>query len=156
SVGAAPLAQAQGARPLFSASSELVVLHVTVRDKTNRYLDGLEKDAFTVIEHGRAQPLRFFIHEDAPAALGFLIDSRGTMQPNRDLGLAAASAFANASKRQDGMFALSFNEQVRSALTVESPFSSDPVVLQDALRRAVNPRGRTTLYDASARGLEYV
>jgi Ca-activated chloride channel family protein len=155
-VGAGPAALAQDGRPLFSVSSELVVLHVTVRDKTNRYLDGLEQDAFNVIENGRAQPVRFFLHEDAPATIGLLIDNSGTMQPNRDLVLAAATAFASTSNPQDDMFALAFNEEVRSALTADSPFTSDPAVLRAALHHAVTARGRTALYDAIAHGLEYV
>ena len=155
-VSAAPAAQAQDGQPLFSVSSELVVLNVTVRDNNNRYLDGLEQDAFTVLENGRAQPVRFFLHEDAPVTIGLLIDNSGTMQPNRDLVVAAATAFANMSNPQDDMFALAFNEQVHAALTADAPFTSDPVVLRNALQRAVVPRGRTALYDAVARGLEYV
>jgi Ca-activated chloride channel homolog len=155
-VNAAPSPQGQDGRPLFAVSSELVVLHVTVRDNTNRYLDGLARDAFTVIENGRAQLVRFFLHEDAPATIGLLIDNSGTMQPNRDLVLAAATAFASTSNPQDDMFALAFNEDVRSALSADAPFTSDPGVLRDALRHLVTARGRTALYDAIARGLEYV
>ena len=152
----AAFGQAQDARPLFAARSELVVLNVTVRDTSNRYLDGLEKDAFTVVENGQVQPVHFFLHEDAPVTIGLIIDNSWTMQPNRDLVVAAATAFANTSNPQDDMFALAFNEEVRSALTADSPFTSDPVVLRDALQRAVIPRGRTALYDAVARGIEYV
>jgi Ca-activated chloride channel family protein len=155
-VGAAPSPQAQDGRPLFAVSSELVVLHVTVRDHTNRYLDGLAPDEFTVTENGRPQPLRFFLHEDAPATIGLLIDNSGTMQPNRDLVLAAATTFAGTSNPQDDMFALAFNEEVRPALGADAPFTGDPGVLRNALRQAVTARGRTALYDAIARGLEYV
>ncbi len=34
-------------RPTFKASSELVVLHVYVRDRGGRYITGLTRDAFT-------------------------------------------------------------------------------------------------------------
>ena len=132
------------------------MLNVTVREKGNRYLDGLPKDAFTVFENDRPQPVRFFLHDDAPVTMGLLIDNSGSMQPNRDLVVAAASAFAKTSNPQDDMFALVFNEEVHSALTTESPFTRDPVALRDALQRAVTTRGRTALYDAMARGLEYV
>ena len=155
-VNAAPAAQTQDSRPLFTLSSELVVLNVTVRDKGNRYLDGLDKDAFTVFENDQTQPVRFFLHEDAPVTIGLLIDNSGSMQPNRDLVVAAASAFAKTSNPRDDMFALAFNEEVHSALATESPFTHDPVVLREALQNAVTTRGRTALYDAIARGLEYV
>lgn len=132
------------------------MLNVTVRDKSNRYLDGLAKDAFTVFENGQAQPLRFFMSEDAPVTIGLLIDNSGSMQPNRELVVAAATAFAESSNPQDDIFALAFNEEVHAALSTESPFTNDPAVLREALQRAVTTRGRTALYDAIARGLEDV
>jgi VWFA-related protein len=132
------------------------MLNVTVKDKGNRYLDGLDKDAFTVFENEQPQPIRFFMNEDAPVTIGLIIDNSGSMQPNRDLVLAAASAFAQTSNPQDDMFALAFNEEVHAALTTESPFTNNPVVLREALDHSVTTRGRTALYDAVSRGLEYV
>ena len=64
--------------PTFSASSELVVLHVTVRDKKGAYVAGLEQSAFNVIEDGRAQTVSHFTDADTPATIGLLIDSSGT------------------------------------------------------------------------------
>src|SRR5215831_17488540 len=101
-------AQAQDGGPQFFTRSELVVLNVTVRDKGNRYLDGLEEKAFTVLENGHAQPVRFFLHEDAPVTIGLLIDNSWTMQPVRDLVVAATAAFANTSNPQAQLFALAF------------------------------------------------
>jgi VWFA-related protein len=94
--------------------------------------------------------------EDAPVTVGLLIDNSGSMQPNRNLVVAAASAFAETSNPQDDIFALAFNEEVRAALATESPFTNDPHVLREALDRTVTARGRTALYDAIERGLEYV
>jgi Ca-activated chloride channel family protein len=155
-VNAAPPGQRQEALPLFSVSSELVVLNVTVRDKGNRYLDGLDKESFTVFENDQTQPVRFFLHEDAPVTIGLLIDNSGSMQPNRDLVVAAATAFAKTSNQRDDMFALAFNEEVHPALAGDAPFTHDPVVLREALQNVVTTRGRTALYDAVDRGLQYV
>jgi VWFA-related protein len=149
-------ASAQVQEPQFSTRSELVVLNVTVRDTGNRYLDGLEENAFTVLEDGHVQPVRFFLHEDAPVTIGLLIDNSWTMHPIRDLVVAAAAAFADTSNPQDELFALAFNEEVHAALTADSPFTSDSAVLRSALQGAVTARGRTALYDAVAGGLEYV
>jgi Ca-activated chloride channel homolog len=146
----------QNQRPSFSIKSELVMLNVTVKDKSKRYLDGLPRDAFTVFENGQAQPVRFFMNEDAPVTIGLLIDNSGSMQPNRNLVVAAATAFAETSNPQDDIFALAFDDEVRAALATESPFTNDPAVLREALQRTVTTRGRTALYDAIARGLEYV
>ena len=153
---AAPPQQGQDAPPLFSVKSELVVLNVTVRGKGHRYLDGLSKDAFTVFDNDQAQPVRFFLHEDAPVTIGLLIDNSGSMQPNRDLVLAAASAFAESSNPQDDMFGLAFNEDVHPTLAAETPFTHDPGILRVGLEREITTRGRTALYDAMVRGLQYV
>jgi len=155
-VNAAPPQQGQNTRPLFSVKSELVMLNVTVRDKSRRYLDGLQQDAFTIFENEQQQAIRFFMNEDAPVTIGLLIDNSGSMQPNRDLVIAAASAFARTSNPRDDLFALTFNEEVQAALATESPFTNDPEMLREALQRAVTTRGRTALYDALDRGLEYV
>jgi Ca-activated chloride channel family protein len=155
-VTAAPPQQVQDVQPLFSVTSELVMLNVTVRDKGRRYLDGLQKEWFTIFENERQQPIRFFMNEDAPVTIGLLIDNSGSMQPNRDLVVAAATAFAKTSNPRDDLFSLVFNEEVHSALSTEAPFTNDPEVLREALQRAVTTRGRTALYDAIDRGLQYV
>jgi Ca-activated chloride channel homolog len=142
--------------PLFSIRSELVLLSVTVKDRKHQYVTGLQKEAFTVFDNGQPQAIRFFMSEDAPVTIGLLIDNSGSMQPNRSLVVAAASAFAETSNPQDDIFALAFNEDVRAALSTESPFTNDPAILRDALQRVVTTRGRTALYDAIVRGLEYV
>lgn len=143
-------------RPLFSVKSELVLLSVTVKDRKNQYLTGLSKDAFTVFDNGQQRPIRFFMTEDAPVTIGLLIDNSGSMQPNRALVVAAATSFAETSNPQDDIFALAFNEEVRAALTTESPFTNEPAILRDALQQVVTTRGRTALHDAIMRGLEYV
>jgi VWFA-related protein len=142
--------------PTFSASSELVVLHVSVRDRKGAYVQGLTQDAFNVIEDGRAQQVRFFTDTDTPATVGLLIDSSGSMYQYRPLTIASVTAFAEASHPQDEIFALAFNEYVTAVLPAGSPFTSDGAVLRGALERAINSRGRTALYDAIAGGVDYL
>jgi Ca-activated chloride channel homolog len=142
--------------PTFSASSELVVLHVTVRDRKGAYVQGLTQDAFNVIEDGRAQQVRFFTDTDTPATVGLLIDSSGSMYQYRPLTIASVTAFAEASHPQDEIFALAFNEYVTAVLPAGAPFTSDGAVLRGALERGINSRGRTALYDAIAGGVDYL
>jgi Ca-activated chloride channel family protein len=143
-------------RPSFSSESELVVLHVTVKDQQGRYIAGLPQDAFSIFEDNRPQSVSFFSSEDAPVTVGLLVDNSGSMQPNRDLVLAAATAFVERSNPQDEVFALTFNETIQAALPPEMPFTSDPRILRDALAHAISTRGRTALYDAIAAGEEYL
>ena len=145
-----------GQSPLFSSRADLVVLHVSVTDRSGADVSGLPQDAFEVFEDKRPQPIQFFLSQDAPVTVGLLIDSSGSMRPNRDLVIAAATAFAAASNPQDETFACAFNDDVNAVLPATAPFTSDPNVLHRALDRAVIPRGRTALYDALSAGLDYV
>src|SRR6478735_9161260 len=85
---------AQEPAPNFSSESQLVVLHVAVRDRKGGYVGGLEKNAFHVFENKQQQAISFFSSQDAPVTVGLLIDSSGSMSPNRDLVIAAAMGLA--------------------------------------------------------------
>lgn len=140
----------------FSARSELVVLHVMVKNRDGSYVSGLLQDAFTIIEDGEPQAIHVFGQEDAPATIGIVIDSSGSMTTSRDRMIAAAASFAKTSNPEDDMFALAFNDGVRAALPPVAPFTHDSEVLRSALVAAIVPTGRTALYDAISAGLEYV
>jgi VWFA-related protein len=142
--------------PVFTAESSLVVLHVTVKDKQNHYVGGLSKDAFEVFENDKPQEVALFTAEDAPVTVGLLIDNSGSMHSNRELVLAAATAFVERSNRSDEVFGLTFNENVQAALPRDAPFTSDAQVLRSALANTVGARGRTALYDAIADGIDYL
>lgn len=143
-------------RPVFSSESDLVVVHATVKDRNGAYVTGLTRDAFAILEDGRPQNAQLFTNEDAPVTVGFLIDSSGSMQPNRARVIAAADAFAEASHSSDEMFGLAFNDSVRAALPPTAPFTSDVAVLQDALTNTIRAYGRTALFDAISAGLDYL
>ena len=102
-------------RPTFKSNSELVVLHVSVRDRGGRYITGLTKDAFTVIDDAKPQTLEMFSADEVPATVGFLIDNSNSMRPSRERVVASAVAFAKHSHPQDEIFVLTFNETVRQA-----------------------------------------
>ena len=142
--------------PVFKADSELVVLHVTVKDRNGAYVAGLPREAFGVVEDGRAQTVRLLTDTDTPVTVGLLIDSSASMQPIRHLVIAGATVFAEASHPRDEVFALAFNETVTPALLPGAPFTSDSTVLRAALERSVNGRGRTALYDAISIGVDYL
>jgi Ca-activated chloride channel family protein len=143
-------------RPHFTSQSDLVVLHVNVKDTKGAHVGGLTQRAFGVLEDGRLQTIEFFNVEDAPVTVGLLIDGSGSMQPSRERVIAAAAAFAEVSNPRDEMFALGFNEHVRPVFSPASPFTSDANVLRRALEPALNARGKTALFDAITAGLDYL
>ena len=149
-------AQEPDARPNFSSQSELVVLHVAVKDKRGGYVGGLGQDAFRVLENRRPQEISFFHNQDAPVTVGMLVDASGSMAPNRDLVIAASMAFSKAMNPQDEFFVLGFNEHIHTPLPADKPFTNFEPALRVALVQAIKARGQTAIYNAVNTGLDYV
>jgi Ca-activated chloride channel family protein len=139
--------------PTFRASSELVVLHVSVRDRGGRYITGLTKEAFTVIDDARPQTLEMFSADEVPASVGFLIDNSNSMRQSRERVIASAVAFANKSHPQDEIFVLTFNEVVRDAWGPSLVSEMDPGAFGAAMHASVVARGMTAIYDGILAGL---
>jgi Ca-activated chloride channel family protein len=151
-----PSAQEPAAKPDFSTQSELVVLHVAVKDKKGGYVGGLGQDSFRVLEDRRPQEISFFNNQDAPVTVGLIIDASGSMAPNRSMVIAASMAFTKAMNQQDEFFVLGFNEQIHAPLPVEKPFTNSEPTLRVALVQAIKARGQTAVYNAVNAGIDYV
>jgi VWFA-related protein len=145
----------RGQKANFSSESQVVVLHVAVRDGKG-YVSGLEQKAFRVLENKQPQAVSFFSSQDTPVTVGLLIDSSGSMGGNRDRVIAAAVAFAQNSNPDDDIFALAFNENVRAALPDDAPFTRDPTTLRLALYRTIGAKGQSGVYNAVDAGLRYL
>jgi Ca-activated chloride channel family protein len=155
-VVAVPSAQELDPKPTFSSQSDLVVLHVAVKDKKGGYVGGLGQDAFRVLENRRPQEISFFHNQDAPVTVGMLIDASGSMGPNRDMVIAASMAFSKAMNPQDEFFVLGFNEEIHSPLPAAKPFTNFEPELRVALVQAIKAQGQTAIYNAVNAGLDYV
>ena len=153
---AAPSAQQPDAKPNFSSQSELVVLHVAVKDRKGGYVGGLGQESFRVLEDRRPQEISFFNNQDAPVTVGLLIDASGSMAPNRTMVIAASMAFTKAMNPQDEFFVLGFNEHIHTPLPAEKPFTNSEPALRIALVQAIKARGQTAIYNALDAGLDYV
>jgi VWFA-related protein len=154
--GRAQEAEPQPAQPTFSTESQLVVLHVAVRDRKGGYVGGLSQDSFRVTENKKPQEISFFHSQDAPVTVGLLIDSSGSMAPNREMVIAASLGFSKAMNPQDEFFVLGFNEGLHTPLPSERPFTHEEPVLRVALVQAIKARGQTAIYNAVDAGLDYV
>jgi len=147
--------EADGQKANFSSESQVVVLHVAVRDRKG-YVNGLEQKAFRVFENKQPQPVSFFSSQDTPVTVGLVIDSSGSMGGNRERVIAAAVAFAQNSNPADDIFALAFNEEVKRALPEDQPFTRDITTLRLALYKAIGARGQSGVYNAIDAGLRYL
>jgi VWFA-related protein len=142
--------------PVFTGRAELTVLNVVVTNRSGEYVAALPREAFTVYEDGVAQPIELFISDDVPATVGLVVDSSASMHAMRELVSAAAGTFAATSHPDDEIFALTFNDRVRTVLPAGQDFTGDPHLLEMSLRDGLRTHGRTALYDAVAGGLAYV
>jgi Ca-activated chloride channel homolog len=147
---------AQEPRADFSSESRVVVLHVAVKDRKGGYVGGLNQGAFKISEDKQPQAISFFHNQDAPVTIGLLIDSSGSMSPNRELVIAASVAFAEAMNPDDEMFVLGFNENLHTPLPKDAPFTRDVPTLRRALADAIKARGQSAVYNAVNAGLGYV
>lgn len=141
-------------RPIFSAQSDLVVVHAMVEDRRGAAIPGLGRDNFLVYEDNYPQHISFFSAADAPATIGLLIDNSTSMATKRERVITAAVQFAELSNPEDEVFVLAFNEHVREAWAPRVLNESDISVLRATLRNQISARGRTALYDAMAAGLD--
>jgi VWFA-related protein len=147
--------QATGKQYTISVQVGLVVLPARVTGRQGHAVSNLNQASFVVLDDGRPQKITVFDREDAPAAVGLVVDDSGSMAPKQDEVAAAANAFAKSSNPQDQMFIVYFNDTVFLGLPGGSPFTNDTNQLMRSLT-AITARGRTALYDGIAVALEHL
>jgi VWFA-related protein len=133
--------------PVLSVETSLVMLPITVVDRSGRFISGLTQADFTVYDNGELRPTEFFTSEDIPATVGLVIDCSGSMRALREHVTSAGAAFAEASHPLDELFTVNFNEHVWPGLPQGVNFARNPEELRTALTRAP-AAGLTALYDA--------
>jgi Ca-activated chloride channel homolog len=139
----------------ISTDVELVLLDVSVKDAKGGYVSDLQKDNFTIEEDGVPQKITSFLSKDVPVEAGLVFDASGSMRTKRDEVNVAGLAFVNASNPQDQIFVMDFNDEVRSALPDDVPFTDKIDLLRVALSKHPT-EGRTVLYDAIAASLKHL
>lgn len=132
--------------------TDLVTLTLTVTDIYGRYVSGLTKSAFTVLDNGQEQEITFFSDTDAPVSLGILFDVSDSMSGTK-IGKArrALERFINTSHPNDEYFLIAFNN--RAQLLLDRTRDGEAVLQKLTL---VNPKNNTALYDACYLGIEKV
>jgi len=138
---------------VISSEVNLVVLPVTVTDKSDHFVSGLDVSNFQVYEDGRQRTILLFRREDTPVTAGVVVDHSGSMAAKRDDVIAGAVAFVQASNPQDREFVVNFSDSVTFGLPANVPFTSSVEDLKAALWKTP-VRGETALYDALATALE--
>jgi Ca-activated chloride channel family protein len=130
------------------------VLPVVVTDKQSRYVSDLAREQFVVFDNGRKVPIEFFTNEDAPATIGLVVDASGSMRKKLGEVLTATLAFAKTSNPQDELFALRFNDDVRSAVAGRRFLLAEDLAALERAIGSMRAEGRTSLYDALIDGMD--
>jgi len=133
-------------------NADLITLNVTLTDIYGRYITGLSKEAFTVLDDKVPQEITFFSDEDVPVSLGVIFDVSGSM--GRDKIQRARDAlqhFIETSHAKDEYFLVGFNQ--RAQLLLDRTRDSDALL---AKLTFVETKGSTALYDACYLGVEKV
>ena len=132
--------------------TDLVTLTLTVTDPFNRYVSGLTKKAFSVIDNNKEQEITFFSDSDAPVSVGILFDVSGSMNGEKiRRAQKALSRFIRTSHPSDEYFLIAFNS--RAQLLMDRTRDGDSVLRKLTL---VEPKSNTALYDAVYLGVERV
>ena len=142
-------AWAQAAAPLadtglnLHVDTTLVQIPVAVTDSLNRYVLGLQKEDFHLLEDGTEQTVVHFSGEDAPMSVGLVFDESGSMDYKLRTSQAAVTQFLKTLNADDEAFLVEFSE----AAKVSVGFTAKTAEIEDALTKA-QPGGLTAMLDA--------
>jgi Ca-activated chloride channel family protein len=135
--------------------ADSIVLPVTVIDKKDNYIDGLDKNAFAIYENKVQQELTFVDGGDRPLSIGIIFDLSGSMAGHKQL-LAAWKGllrFIELSHSYNQYFVIAFAD--RPVLLIDwtegSKTAAEELSKYDLTAKS---HGNTALYDACYLGLE--
>lgn len=132
--------------------TDLVTLTLTVTDLYGRYVSGLTKKAFSVVDNNADQDITFFSDSDAPVSVGILFDVSGSMSGEKiQKARKALERFVATSHPSDEYFLIAFND--RAQLLLDRTRDGEAVLRKLTL---VQPKRNTALYDAVYLGVDRV
>jgi VWFA-related protein len=133
----------------FRADSTLVLIPVSVTDPLSRYVLGLDKQNFRLLEDSVEQTIAHFSNEDAPLSVGLLLDTSGSIGGKLDTSRKAVGEFLKTLNASDEAFLVEFSD--RAELTV--PLTRNTGDIEKRLGSA-RTAGLTALLDAVHLGLQ--
>jgi len=134
--------------PKFKADSTLVLIPVSVTDHSNRFVLGLHKQDFQLLEDGVEQKLANLSGEDTPLSVGLLYDRSGSMGGKQQTSRQAVAQFLKTMNTSDEAFLVAFADEAE----VAQPFTNRSEEL-DLKLAFLQPGGLTALLDAVHLGL---
>lgn len=121
----------------------LVLVPVTVSDRSEHSIPGLEKGHFRLFDNKVEQTITHFAMEDAPLAVGLVFDTSASMGRKLRRSQLSARAFFETANMQDEFLLVTFNNRPRLAV----PLTNDTGAIERQLA-VEQPTGATALLDA--------
>ena len=128
--------------PSFRADSTLVLVPVSVTDPENRYVLGLGREHFHLLEDGVEQTVTHFSNEDAPLSVGFVIDASGSMGAKLSISRRAVGQFLKSMNPFDEAFLVEFSDKADVSL----PFTHDMAQIEKRVE-TLTTGGLTAMLD---------
>ena len=134
----------------FRSGVELINVTASVTGDDGRFVSGLRKDDFSVFEDGELQAVSHFSNERVPVSLGILLDTSGSMTPDKMASARAAidRFMLDLLGPEDEIFLYRF----ASVPQLVQDWTTDRRVLSRALSN-LHAGGGTAMYDAIAEAL---
>jgi Ca-activated chloride channel family protein len=134
----------------FRSGVELINVTATVTDEDGRFVSGLGQDDFTVFEDGERQEITHFSNERVPVSLGLVLDTSGSMTPEKmSAARAAIDRFIyDLLGAEDELFFMQFANRP----DLVQDWTTDRRRISRAVA-SVGAQGGTAMYDAVADAL---
>jgi Ca-activated chloride channel family protein len=96
--------------PAIVVGSENVLVRVSVADTLNRYIAGLQKEHFQLLEDRVPQAIRQFASQGTPISMGIIFDLSGGMRDSLSAVIQTIGRLRNSGRAGDEYFLLTFNQ----------------------------------------------
>jgi len=134
---------AQDSLATIKVNVRLVEVYATVLDHKGKYVDGLRRDDFQILENGKPQRISIFESNAGALSCAILLDTTGSMREALPRVKNSVSKLIDELAPEDSVAIFTFDDH----LTVRQDFTTD----KDAAKRAVlrtRAAGNTALCDA--------
>lgn len=128
---------------VINIDTNLVTTPVSVLDRNGRFIAGLKKKDFRILENGIPQKVEYFQSEEQPFTVILMIDISPSTRYSIDEIHYAAVTFVNQLRETDKVMVVAFDQRVR----VLTEPTSDKKLLYSAIYKSQFGSG-TSLYDA--------
>jgi Ca-activated chloride channel family protein len=123
--------------------TNLVSINVSVTDSRGRYVRGLSKEQFEVLDNKERQQIAHFSSEESPFSLGIVYDMHPTTPEQTAATLRALKQFVGTLRQEDDFFLIVFDS--RGSVMVDFIPTAEQISNHLTF---VRPKGPAALYDA--------